>query len=76
MEAGSSARSLKWAHGLSPISGGLYYEGVVDDLSITLDIHKRDTVTTFGIRTSYRKKPPFAADKENVPKVINPNKIV
>ena len=51
MEAGSSTRSLKWAHGLSPICGGLYYEGVVDD---TLDMHKRDTVTTFGIKTSYR----------------------
>ena len=44
----------KWAEGLSV--AGLYYDGVVDECSLqgTLELHKRDTVSTFGTRSSRR----------------------
>lgn len=41
-----------WALGLHRC--GVYYEGVVDDLEKTLEIHRKVTVTTYGIRTSRR----------------------
>ena len=34
-----------------------YYEGYVEDLEHTLELHWRDTVTTWGIRRSQRKQP-------------------
>ena len=39
-----------WTLGLGKC--GLYYEGVVDDLEKTLELHHKMTVTTFGTRTS------------------------
>ena len=39
-----------WAVGLQ--HKGLYYEGVVDGLDELLELHKRDTVSTFGTRSS------------------------
>ena len=44
-----------WAVGLHRC--GLYYEGVVDDLEKTLELHKKVTVTTYGTRTSRCSKP-------------------
>ena len=43
-----------WAEGLSV--AGLYYDGVVDEtrLQEVLELHKRDTVSTFGTRCSRR----------------------
>ena len=45
---------LRWAEGLSV--AGLYYDGVVDEskLQEVLQLHKRDTVITFGTRSSRR----------------------
>ena len=46
--------SSTWASGLSV--SGLYYQGVVerDQLEKVLELHKRDTVSTFGTRYSSR----------------------
>ena len=44
-----------WALGLH--KSGLYYEGIIDDLHETLELHKKVTVTTFGTRTSRCLKP-------------------
>ena len=42
----------RWAEGLSV--AGLYYDGVVDErkLQEVLELHKRDSVSTFGTRSS------------------------
>ena len=64
----SSSLSPKWALDLSPTSSGLYCEEVVGDLEYTLQIHKQATVSTFGTRTSYRRKS-TSYDKENNQKV-------
>jgi len=37
-----------WAEGLKKC--GAYYEGYVEDLEGTLELHRRDTVTTWAIR--------------------------
>ena len=44
----------RWADGLTV--AGLYYDGVIDEkrLQDTLELHKRDTVSTFGTRSSRR----------------------
>ena len=44
----------RWADGLT--AAGLYYDGVVDKskLQDTLELHRRDTVSTFGTRSSRR----------------------
>ena len=54
-----------WAEGLK--KRGTYYEGYVEDLEGTLESHRRDTVTTWGIhRSAQRKQPtPGETDKEN-----------
>ena len=43
-----------WAEGLTV--AGLYYDGIIDEskLQDTLELHKRDTVSTFGTRSSRR----------------------
>ena len=43
-----------WALGLR--AGNLYFEGIIngDLLESTLELHKRDTVSTFGTRSSRR----------------------
>ena len=44
----------RWADGLTV--AGLYYDGVIGEkrLQDTLELHKRDTVSTFGTRSSRR----------------------
>ena len=44
----------RWAEGLSV--AGLYYDGVIDGckLQTTLELHKRDTTSTFGTHSSRR----------------------
>ena len=44
----------RWSDGLT--AAELYYNGVVDEskLQDTLELHKRDTVSTFGTRSSCR----------------------
>ena len=44
-----------WAEGLKKV--GTYYEGYVEDLEGTLELHRRDTVTIWGIRRSQSKQP-------------------
>ena len=48
----TSARSLDWRTGLH--QRGLYFEGVIEksNFDSVLEAHKRDTVSTFGTRTS------------------------
>ena len=48
-----------WAEGLK--------KGYVEDLEGTLESHRRDTVTTWGIRRSAQRKQPTPGetDKEN-----------
>ena len=43
-----------WADSLT--AAGLYYDGIIDEskLQDTLELHKRDTVSTFGTRSSRR----------------------
>ena len=53
-----------WAEGLKKV--GTYYEGYVEDLEGTLELHRRDTVTTWGIRRSQqRKQPAPGTDEKN-----------
>jgi len=44
----------KWTEGLQKC--GNYYEGIVDKAKIyeVLEVHRRDTVSTFGTRSSCR----------------------
>jgi hypothetical protein len=46
--------SPKWTEGLTV--AGLYFDGVVDGdkLDEVIELHKRDTVSTFGTRSSRR----------------------
>ncbi len=59
-----------WAEGLKKC--GTYFEGYVEDLEGTLELHRRDTVTTWGIRRSQKKAPVPAEEtnKENESKTI------
>ena len=41
-----------WSTGLSRI--GQYYEGIVENVESTLELHRKDTVTTYGKRTSFK----------------------
>ena len=45
---------LDWAKGLKSV-GKYYFSGVVDNIDSLLESHKRDTLCTFGTRTSVRK---------------------
>ena len=45
-----------WTHGLQ--RNGDYYEGVVSSLDDRLEVHKRETVTTWGTRTSTSNSKP------------------
>jgi hypothetical protein len=45
-----------WAGGLEKF--GSYYRGYVDDLDATLELHRRETVTTWAIRRSETKRTP------------------
>ena len=57
---------MKWVDGLRCVQiDPLYYEGLVDDLNATLELHRQETVSTFGCRTSYRS----GGGKENMPEV-------
>jgi hypothetical protein len=51
--------SPSWTDGL-----GEYYEGVVGNVSAVLELHKQDTLSTFGIRRS-ESSVPNGEDKEN-----------
>lgn len=44
----------QWAEGLQQV--GMYYEGYVDDLDSILDKHKIATLTTYGTRSSHKKR--------------------
>ena len=50
-----------WAEGLKKV--GTYYEGYVEDLEGTLELHWQDTVTTWGIRRSQSKQPAPGMDE-------------
>ena len=47
MAASMMAGSAKWVDGLTCVeSDPLYYEGVVDDVNATLELHRQETVST------------------------------
>ena len=50
-----------WAEGLKKV--GTYYEGYVEDLEGTLELHRQDTVTTWSIRRSQSKQPAPGMDE-------------
>ena len=56
-----------WAEGLKKLAH-IYYEGYVEDLERTLELHRRHTVTTWDILRSQRKQPAPGMDgsKKNV----------
>ena len=41
-----------WSIGLMRI--GEYYEGIVNNVENTLELHRKDAVTTYGTRTSFK----------------------
>ena len=49
-----SMTALSWSEGLS--AAGLYYDGIIHEsrLQDIFELHKRDTVSTFGTRSSRR----------------------
>ena len=51
-----SDRSLVplWARKLKPV-GKYYYSGVIENVESLLELHRRDTLCTFGTRTSVLK---------------------
>jgi hypothetical protein len=51
-----------WAGGLEKF--GSYYRGYVDDLDATLELHRRETVTTWAIRRSETKRTPEGKENE------------
>ena len=55
---------MTWKEGLE--CKGLYFEGVIDGskLESTLELHRRETVSTFGTRRS--SKPTHCSKNENV----------
>ena len=46
----SETSKASWQQGLA--RKGLYYEGVVDNIEDTLELHRGSTVSTFGTRRS------------------------
>ena len=54
-----------WARGLKKY--GNYYEGIVESAELALEMHKQETVTTFGVRRTEKSKssPAIHSNKEN-----------
>ena len=61
---GDTNTSPAWTRGLKKY--GHYYEGVVERADLVLEMHKQDTVTTFGIRRTEKPKSAPAVGKENI----------
>ena len=90
MAASGVSPSPAWASNLSVSSCGLYYDGILNQkqLEEVLELHKRDTVSTFGTRSSSRvsseakaikrvgklSKVVLEADKENCEEIQPPTK--
>lgn len=53
-----------WTRGLKKY--GNYYEGIVERADLVLEMHKQDTVATFGIRWTEKPRSAPAVGKENV----------
>ena len=51
-----------WARGLKKY--GNYYEGIVESAELALEMHKQETVTTFGTEKP-KSSPAFHSNKEN-----------
>ena len=90
MAASGVSPSPAWASNPSVSSCGLYYDGILNQkqLEEVLELHKRDTVSTFGTRSSTRvsseakaikrvgklSKVVLEADKENCEEIQPPTK--
>ena len=57
-------QSPAWTRGLKKY--GNYYEGIVERAELVLEMHKQDTVTTFGIRRTEKPRSAPAVGKENM----------
>ena len=53
-----------WTRGLKKY--GNYYEGIVERAELVLEMHKQDTITTFGIRRTEKPRSASAVGKENI----------
>ena len=62
-----------WNYGLQ--RNGLYYEGVVLSVDDRLEAHKRDTVTTWGTRTSCISKSGCDGEKKTTVSITSRLKI-
>ena len=51
-----------WARGLKKY--GKYYEGIVESAELALEMHKQETITTFGVRRT-ESSPAIHSNKEN-----------
>ena len=60
------SQAPNWATQFGLIRKGNYYEGFVDDISLVLETHKRQTVTSWGTRRSTFNKDKENASPENV----------
>ena len=63
-EAGVEA---EWSSGLH--RNGVYYEGVVDDVEQILEHHRKDTVTSYGTRSSTKHAVLTPRDTSNKEKI-------
>ena len=58
---GDTNTSPAWTRGLRK-----YYEGIVERADLVLEMHKQDTVTTFGIRRTEKPRSAPIVGKENI----------
>ena len=56
--------TAEWAMGLKRY--GKYYEGIVESAELVLEMHKQDTISTFGIWRTERPRSAPAVGKENI----------
>ena len=61
--------SQSWTDGLQKSKCGQYYEGIVRNAAAVLELHKQDTVSTFGIRRSKKPASSSASKEKSISKV-------
>ena len=66
-EMSQRARSEWWESGSMKLVALNYYGGVVDDVDEVLEAHRRETLSTFGTRTSVKKSIPSCSDENEPP---------
>ena len=69
MQLVAAMEKPEWAEGSGLSSVGTYYEGFVDNLDDILEKHKIGTLTSYGTRTSHKRKKQNTQSEESSPKV-------